>query len=425
MSRSRAPAPPRPGRRISVLLGDRPLPIGELLHDRDRGKEHTAWRYSADWLEDPEAFTIDPMLQMVEGSQGHRAGRNLSEAFIPAIADAAPDGWALKVIHRSHARHRLAAIHDGQPEPPPPGLIDFLLAVDDHARIGALRFRDEAGVIQAPPGDRRNPPSILRQALDATARMERNRETDADLEYLRGRGTSLGGARPKCTIVEDGRLAIGKFPSVQDTVAITHGEVLALRLAKMAGITAADASLVMCDKDPVTIIYRFDRTLAGARIPYCSASTLVGEYINPTATWSYADIIDAIRQHSAQAAHDCREIWRRLVFNIIINNVDDHLHNHGFLHVGRGLWNLAPAFDLNPAPGRERALTLWLSSDLEPGSGLAGARVLATYAGIGPAEAERIIAEVGSAVATWRTVGADLGMTAAQLDAFDEAFQLP
>src|SRR5205823_1394805 len=120
--------------------------------------------------------------------------------------------------------------------------LDFLLAVDDFSRVGALRFQDEHGAFQRTPEDgaRRAPPLIeLTLLLAASHAVETNRETAADLAYLRGRGTSLGGLRPKCTLLDaEGRLSIGKFPSVDDDRAVTKGEVLALRLASTAGINA-------------------------------------------------------------------------------------------------------------------------------------------------------------------------------------------
>src|SRR4029077_5022660 len=126
--------------------------------------------------------------------------------------------------------------------------LDFLLAVDDFSRVGALRFQDESGVFQrgGGKGKRTAPPLIeLDALLRATRAVETDRETAADLEYLRGRGTSLGGMRPKCTILDqDGSLSIGKFPSVTDHIAVTKGEVLALHIAKAAGIHAAEARLV-------------------------------------------------------------------------------------------------------------------------------------------------------------------------------------
>ena len=190
-----------------------------------------------------------------------RAGGSV---FHGAIADTEPDGWARRVILRDHAKRLQEARRAGADvESRPLNALDFLLAVDDASRVGALRFQDEESVFQraAEEGRRTAPPLLeLGHLLSASHAVETHTETAADLRYLRGRATSLGGLRPKCTVVDnDGRLSIGKFPSVADDRAVTKGEVLALRLATAAGIGAAEARLVESKGSPVALIWRFDR----------------------------------------------------------------------------------------------------------------------------------------------------------------------
>jgi HipA-like C-terminal domain len=164
--------------------------------------------------------------------------------------------------------------------------LDFLLAVDDASRVGGLRLQDEPGVFQRTPeqGRRTAPPLIELGRLAAASRsIETNSETAADLDYLRGRGTSLSGLRPKCTVVDDqGQLSIGKFPSVADQRAVTHGEVLAMRLARAAGVTAADARLVDSDGVHVALIKRFDLNPFPDRVR--ELKTWVSEETGPEAT---------------------------------------------------------------------------------------------------------------------------------------------
>lgn len=150
----------------------------------------------------------------------------------------------------------------------------------------------------------------------------------------------------------DGWLAIGKFPSVGDTRSVTRGEVLALKLAEKAGIEVAPARIVQLDEVPVAVIRRFDRDADDNRVPYQSAATLL--QASRAQDHSYTEIADAIRANGYAPTQDLRQLWRRLMFNLLITNVDDHLQNHGFLHVERGLWCLAPAFDLNPFPDKSR-----------------------------------------------------------------------
>jgi hypothetical protein len=187
--------------------------------------------------------------------------------------------------------------------------------------------------------------------LAATRAVETDNETAADLAYLRGRGTSLGGMRPKCTEIDgDGLLSIGKFPSVNDERAVTKGEVLAMNLAKAAGIRVAEARLVESDGLPVALIRRFDRTDGGRRLMYVSAATLLGADSGETRDHFYTEIVDAIRVHGADSQSDIEELWRRMAFTILITNVDDHLHNHGFLHMNHGLWSLRSAPSMKVPP---------------------------------------------------------------------------
>jgi serine/threonine-protein kinase HipA len=235
--------------------------------------------------------------------------------------------------------------------------------------------------------------------------------------------------RPKCSVRDDAwGLSIGKFPSVTDERPYTKGEVLALTLARRAGITAADARLVDSDGMPVTLVRRFDRVrdrLTGSerRLHYVSAATLMGVNPSNAGDHAYTELADAIRQHGADSAADLEELWRRMVFSILITNVDDHLQNHGFLHVHGSLWRLSPAFDLNPFPDRARELTTWISEEDGPAASIASAMRCARHFGVSPMSAARIVAEVEAAVAQWRAVAASLGFTPQEADSFADAFE--
>ncbi len=260
--------------------------------------------------------------------------------------------------------------------------------------------------------------------LSASRALEANRETASDLAYLRGRGTSLGGMRPKCTIVdEDGALSIGKFPSITDERAVTKGEVLALILAKQAGINAAAARIVETENLPVALIRRFDRRGRGDRIMYISAATMLGLEVTEADNHTYTEIVDAIRVHGAEVQTDIEELWRRIAFSILITNVDDHLRNHGFLHEDREFWRLSPAFDINPSPERVRELKTWISEDAGPEMTIDALMSVIAYFRIKPARAKEILSEVVHAVDNWYEAGRDLSMSDDELEPFADAFE--
>jgi serine/threonine-protein kinase HipA len=221
---------------------------------------------------------------------------------------------------------------------------------------------------------------------------------------------------------EDGGLSIAKFPSVQDDRPITKGEVLALQLARMAGIDSAQARLVESGGASVALIRRFDRVPEG-RLLYVSAATLLGAEANDAREHSYTEIADAIRRYSPRAREDIEELWRRLAFSVLITNVDDHLHNHGFLHDGRGQWRLAPAFDVNPFPDRARELKTWVSEDAGPTASVDAVMSVAPYFRVQTDAAIRMLRKIERAVSQWRTVGKKLGMTSNELDMFAGAFE--
>lgn len=413
-------------RQIAVCLGQAGTPVASLFFNAVGNRENSAFEYLPSWLSAPEAFAIDPNLSLVAGRIFH-AKKGEQSAFPGAIADTEPDGWARRVINRDHAKRRKEAKERGEPfDVPPLNALDYLLAADDYARIGALRFRDEKGIFQraAGPGRRTAPPLIeLRDMLRASRAVEANSESAADLRYLLGRGTSVGGLRPKCSVRDDdGALSIAKFPSRQDLHAVTKGEVLALKLAAAAGINVAEASLIDVDGAAVSLITRFDRTRDGRRIPYISAASLLGVR-DRSDDRAYTDIIDALLPHAADLETDCEELWRRIALNILITNMDDHLANIGFLHVEKGKWRLSPAFDLNPFPDKERTLKTWVSDASGDVASIEALMEAAEYFRLEPDRARQALGETEAAVARWRDIGQELAMSEAELEAFEPAFE--
>lgn len=414
-------------RTLGVFIGDAAQEVGTLRVDIQGNRQSAGFEYHSSWLSSANSFAIEPGLPLVPGMQFHKQTRDGS-LFHGAIADTEPDGWARRVILRDHAKRRQDERLEGlAADESPLNPLDFLLAIDDANRVGALRFKDESGVFQrsSQRGRRTAPPLVeLRALLAATHAVENNTDTAADLAYLRGRGTSLGGLRPKCSVADDnGRLSIGKFPSVTDDRAVTKGEVLAMRLARDAGINAAASRLVISGGAPVALIERFDRPPDGGRIPYISAATILGVETGDPTEHTYTEIIDALRQFGADAQSDIEELWRRIAFFILVTNVDDHLHNHGFLHIALGQWRLAPAFDINPFPERARELKTWISEQSGPEASVEALISICAYCRIDIAKAKSILKAVNKAVARWRERGSEIGMTDFELDQFTDAFE--
>ena len=407
---------------LEVCLGKFEKPVGKLIYVKDGPREFSQFAYNEEWLTDPTNIDVSPDLNRQSGYQLRKPPTKNDSCFFLALADTEPDAWGRRVIARAHAKARAKDASLG-----PLTEIDYLAAVDDFSRIGALRLRDEKGqyLRSTPQGERTTPALIeLEKILNASLAVELSQETVEDLKYLQGKGTSLGGMRPKCTVLDtDGALALGKFPSVADERSVTKGEVLALHLASHAEINSARARIISVQGAPVAIIRRFDRTPEQARIPYISGATLL--QANRDDEHSYTEIIDVMRSKCKNFADDAKQLWRRLLFNHLIANVDDHLQNIGFLHVGNNQWKLAPAFDVNPFPDKERESKTWLSEDTGPITSVRQLVEQAPRFELSPQETKDVIAKVVQAVMQWKEVATsgDVGMQQEELAAFKPAFE--
>ncbi len=407
---------------VDVRIGKAGTPVGTLIYVKQGQRENSAFVYAQEWLANPDRFTVSPDLDLTTDYQQRKAPSKDASPFHFAIADTAPDAWGRRLIARDHAKRRKADAKDG-----PLTELDYLMAVDDFSRIGALRLRDHAGKYRqtVEEGRHSTPPLIeLQRVYEATRAVEKGVETTADLKYLQGKGTSLGGARPKCTVIDiNGLLAIGKFPSVDDVRSVTRGEVLACRLARNAGIDAAPARIADIEGVPAAIIQRFDRTADHGRIPYLSAASML--QASRQEDRAYTEIADAIRANGFDPAKDTQQLWRRILFNLLITNVDDHLQNHGFLHVARGQWRLAPAFDMNPFPDKERESKTWLSEQDGPVTELGTLMARCRYFALTQAEALSVLGTVHGAVADWKNVAlsAAVGLGPRELGDFAPAFE--
>jgi serine/threonine-protein kinase HipA len=370
-----------------------------------------SFEYASEWLERGDVFAVDPTSLPLHGGVLH------SKTLFGAVQDCGPDRWGRVLIERAVRKKVLAQ--------KPYQDVDYVLALDDASRIGALRFRREGESAFLAPTYGEIPPLLrLSALLRATDAIDSETETAEDLRFLLGAGSPLGGARPKAAVrLPDDRLAIAKFPKADDTRDIAAGEILALTLAGLAGIQVAEHRLVPVGSQSVAVITRFDRA-GKSRIPFLSASSLLGlPHDDPGA---YTLLADGIRQFGNDVPGDLRELWRRLVFSLLASNYDDHLRNHGFLMRAPGHWSLSPAYDLNPVPEMDRARTnkTGISEDqAEPT--VAGAMAAAGRFGVKAGESKRVLLEVFSTVSEWRKIGRQLRLKTSTLDSYASAFDNP
>ncbi len=324
-----------------VALGEGKRIVGRLRFESDGRRQHSQFEYDEAWLAAEDRFALAPGLPLRDGSH-FSSGKDDKRSALPGcFADAAPDSWGRALMTK--------ALGGGLSE------FDYLVLSDDRTRQGALRFL----------GDDMKPLSDLTPPVPRLFELERLRTlaqrfeqdpggAEEEARDLAGVAGSLGGARPKANVEGDGHLWIAKFTSAQDTKPVERAEVATLKLARMCGLRVADARLELRDSDsPIALIRRFDRR-GDTRIPYISARTAL-DWQSEDGGF-YTDIADVIRQISSKPAEDLHELWRRIVFTILVSNKDDHLKNHGFIYAGNDRWRLSPAFDINPSPSRHRVL---------------------------------------------------------------------
>jgi serine/threonine-protein kinase HipA len=215
-------------------------------------------------------------------------------------------------------------------------------------------------------------------------------------------------------------LLIAKFPHKADETNAVLWEALALKLATKAGIHTASWKLEQVCKKPTLLLSRFDRD-GKQRLPFLSAMSMLGA--KDRETHSYLELVDALRQDGAQVEKDLEQLWRRIVFYVLISNTDDHLRNLGFLYSGNAGWILSPAYDLNPVPVEVKPRVLTTNIDLNDGTASIDLVLsVAEYFGLSSNRAKAVVAEVAKAVGTWRREAAGLGIARMEIDKLSSAF---
>lgn len=324
-----------------------PSKIGTIYVDGGKGREVISFEYDENWLTSTEnSFVFDPDLALYKGRQY----TPLDKPMFGVFADSCPDRWGRLLMKRREAI--LAKKEDRKPRRLTD--VDFLLGVYDETRMGALRFAvREEGPFVSNDKDLATPPwTTLRKLESASLAFEKNEDGMEEkwLKQLLAPGSSLGGARPKASVVApDGSLWIAKFPSKNDDVNVGAWEMVMHDLAVLCGLDVPEAKLENFSKTGSTFLTkRFDRD-GQRRIHFASAMTLLGKNDGAHAVdgSSYLDMASLIRKYGASPKKDLQELWRRIVFNMAVSNTDDHLRNHGFILTNEG-WKLSPVYDINP-----------------------------------------------------------------------------
>lgn len=329
---------------------DSPELVGELSYESLRDSDSYGFKYDNDWLNRHGSLTLSDDLNNYPGQQYTQPGKDIFGCF----SDALPDRWGRTLLKR---REQIEAQAEGRPVRRLSSF-DYLVGIDDASRMGGFRFRKslDGEYMNAQGGLKIPPLTQLRDLIVASKEIERSEEKNALPEQrwiaqLVNPGSSLGGARPKASVVDDDQsLHIAKFPSRKDDYDVAAWEHVAHLLAKKAGINVAQTKLIPTDDNHRTLLSRrFDRTEDGRRVHFASALSLLGLADGDKATngHGYLDIVDFIIQSCADVEANLEELYRRVAFNIVIGNTDDHFRNHGFLLTRKG-WTLSPAYDINP-----------------------------------------------------------------------------
>jgi serine/threonine-protein kinase HipA len=399
--------------------------MGWLTAQRLRGKEIFSFEYTEYWLNtDNPILSLDPHLGFYKGKQYLPEEKNNFGIFL----DSSPDRWGRLLMRRREAWQAKNEHRDERT------LFesDFLLGVFDGHRMGGVRFKlSEDGPYMNDQKKMATPPwTSLRELEHASLQLERD-DAMNDPEYaqwlsvLIDPGSSLGGARPKVSVIDDkGHLWIAKFPSSRDEKNAGAWEMVLHELAKACGIHVSEARLQKFSGRHHTFLSkRFDRTDDPKRIHFASAMTLLGlqDGADHVEGVGYLDLVGFIMQHSPEAKEDLEQLWRRMAFNILVSNTDDHLRNHGFLLAPLG-WRLSPAYDMNPNE-MGTGLTLNISENSNE-QDIALALETAHLYQLKSDRAESILKEMRREISHWRVVAKKFGISNSEIEQTKRAFRL-
>ena len=381
--------------------------IGTLGYERVRGKDHFVFEYSREWLKKHGGIMLSGDLMNVPSLQHPRG----ADSVFGFVKDSFPDRWGRLLLDR---RERLKAQAEGRPVRMLTNF-DYLTGIEDFTRMGGIRYRDEDS--DSYMNDSANflvpPIESLRALCDACHEIESAEERNELpeqrwIDQLIDPGTSLGGARPKANVIDaDGKLYVAKFPSKKDLENTELIEHFSHRLAAAAGINVANTHTIKISKDRHLLLSeRFDRTADGRRKHFASAMSLLGfdDGAGSSTGNGYLDIVDFILQGCVDVQQNLRELYRRVAFNVMFGNTDDHFRNHGFLLTPKG-WTLSPAYDINPGTKLHQCLLIDQYTEQSDANTLLHASGSYMFE---QQEASEIIDQVRTAIKDWRATATEL-----------------
>ena len=391
--------------------------IGTLGYEHVRGKNHFVFEYSRDWLKQYGGILLSGDLMNVPSLQHPRGNDNV----FGFVKDSFPDRWGSMLLDR---RERLTAQSEGRPTRMLTNY-DYLIGIEDFTRMGGIRYKEEDSADFINASDKYHVPPIesLRALCDACHEIEMAEERNELpeqrwLDQLIDPGTSLGGARPKANVVDtDGTLYVAKFPSKKDLENMELIEHFSHQLAAKSGIHVAKTRTIKISKDrDLLLSERFDRTKDGRRIHFASAMSLLGldDGAGSSTGNGYLDIVDFILRGCTDVRQNLRELYRRVAFNVMFGNTDDHFRNHGFLLTPKG-WTLSPAYDINPGAKSHQCLLIDAYTEESDINALLSASE--NYM-LERQEAAEIIEEVRAVIKDWRKTATELQIPLKLLGAY-------
>lgn len=312
--------------KVTLNVKGEHLFVGWLYSNSGR-REVISFEYVDSYVQNLGFVNIDPLLSKRTGRQFPPSHKN-NFGF---VEDISPDRWGRNLLKKmiGHA----------------PSNIEAVTLTSDKMRLGSIRIWD---LNDTPLSQEPSTPTL--KSIKELQLLSRKAEGfSEDIKALYAPGSSLGGARPKAGVLDQGRLMLAKFPKSDDEINVEAWESVMLKLCKhVKGIeTIGHFILTNPSLSPYAtlVIERFDRDKNGERIPYMSAMTALG-YSDGMDEGSYLELAEFIGQNGR--IEDAAQLWKRVVFSMLVSNFDDHLRNHGFL-LRDGEWRLSPVFDVNPS----------------------------------------------------------------------------